>query len=141
MWAANKTEKGFRNGQAFVRVDYKNDTNDFLEEVYTTSVIVAGWPDDIIQDKLTQLNAISLASISLGAPGAATVQPVKSQDEVDREQFRALLQDWQDKKRALEAATKAGVTTKLTQQDVSDAETAWKAAYKDDFARYLEGLF
>lgn len=63
-----------------------------------------------------------------------------TQEQQAQQNFLTLLNDWRSKRDELDSATKAGVATKLTPQDVATAQDAWKQVYIDAYAPFLKGL-
>lgn len=53
--------------------------------------------------------------------------------------FLVLFNDWDTKKREFDAATTGKVPTKLTQQDVDSALSAWKAQYIEPYWKFIAG--
>ena len=134
-WTANKVSKGISNGEVWVQVVYVEVGGEQATVVERTNIVTPDWPDAIIRSRLTQLNGIDLSLVELGAVKPSPVKLPPTQEEIDRAAFLALLRDWQKKKAELENGI-----GKTTQQDVDDAVTAWKTAYKDEYAPFLVGV-
>ena len=137
-WTAEKKGKGVSSGLIYVTVEYVNDSPvDSFFETYNVRSIRPDWPDAAIRARLDELESIDLDQIKLGAPAAATppVEHTPTQDELDQKAFIALAEDWRIKKAAL------NVSKELTQQDVDAAYDALKAAFKEEYAALVVGLF
>lgn len=78
---------------------------------------------------------ITLGERTVSAPVVRPPAP-KSLDDLDREAFAGLVREY----RSLAAAVKAGVG-KTTQADVDGKVAEIKAAYKDEYAPMLVGVF
>lgn len=138
-WTAKKQKAGVTNGEVFVPVVYTADSGEVANESYRTRKVTPDWPDALIRARLAELNTVDLSQLSEGDPKPAPVEvkPVPTQDELDQQNFLALLNDWKQK----DAALKSGASKTATQQVVDDAYAAWKAVYKDEYAPFIVGLF
>lgn len=94
IWSATKTDKGISNGQIYIKTlyllkDNKDNILDKFEESYLTKSVSGDWPDNIINDRLEQLNNLDISTIPLGVPEPTPVdQPDQpTQDELDRRAF------------------------------------------------------
>ena len=136
-WIGKKVNKVFDGGIVAVTVRYSDGMDSFVE-VYRDTVIRADWPDGQIRDREAQLNAVDLTAIKLGArDDAPVIVPVPpTQDELDKAEFLVLV----DSFRRVQSEVKAGVG-KSTQADLDALVIQIKAAYKDEYAPFLVGLF
>ena len=134
-WTALKIDKTISNGEICVQVTYTSDSGDVAYESYRTREIRPDWPDSIIRARLSELIAIDLSLIELGSVKPQPIIPPPTQDELDLAEFLGLLNDYQRKREEL----KNGVG-RSTQADVDDALAAWKAKYREQYARYLSGI-
>lgn len=131
-WTADKAAYGFSSGLVWARVVYANGTLTF-EETYRTRTIAAGWPDSVVRERVDELNSLDLSVLKTGPPDPkpVVVAVPPTQDEIDLQNWLVLYRDWQDKNAIL------GVSKTVTQQQVDAALAAWKAAFKDQYARFL----
>lgn len=95
---------------------------------------------DLNRQILALVDSRAAAGITVGArtvdvPAPRREEP-KSQDDLDREAFAAKVREY----RGLAAAVKAGVG-KTTQDDVDAKVAEIKAAYRDEYAPMLVGVF
>lgn len=80
-------------------------------------------------------SGITVGARTVEAPAPRREEP-KSMDDLDREAFAGLVREY----RSLAASVKAGVG-KTTQADVDGKVAEIKAAYKDEYAPMLVGVF
>ena len=134
-WIALKTDKLLTNGEICVPVTYTSDSGETSYESYRTRVMSPDWPDSLIRARLIELNAIDLSLVELGSVKPPPIIPSPTQDELDLTEFVALMDDYRRKQIEVKAAV-----GRSTQADVDDALVAWKAKYREQYARYLSGL-
>lgn len=140
MWTASLSEKRRVGFQLRIAVIYTNGTENLkLEYTFDGNSDFDAFLKNRIKAQITSLEQID--DIAENYAVGPIALPVPTPDEVAKQAFIVLLNDWKAKKLELEAATKGGVTTKLTQADVDAALSAWKAVYKDDYAPFIVGLF
>lgn len=91
-WTATKTAKGISRGEYWVQVRYTEPNESTVEDVFRTRILAPDWPDAEVRQRLTQLNALDLTLVDMGAvkskPSDPT-PPAPSQNEIDEAQFRA----------------------------------------------------
>ena len=134
-WTALKTDKAIINGEIYVSVTYTADSGEVANDSYRTRLLHPDWPDSPIRARLIELNAIDLSLIELGSVKAPPIIPSPTQDELDLAEFVGLLDDYKRKQAEVKAAV-----GRSTQVDVDDALAAWKAKYREQYARYLSGI-
>lgn len=91
-WNATKVEKGFTQGRIIVTVRYSNDANqETFDETYSTLSVVGIWPDDLIKERVSQLNVADVSGIGLGGSLKTQTPPVDppppTQAQLDQAQF------------------------------------------------------
>lgn len=123
-------------------VIYTNGAESITQEYRFDGSDISGQLQAQVKAQLAKLTAIdsAVATFKLG-PITIAPDPVPTQDQIDQQGFLILLKDWQTKKAIVEEAAKTGLSTKVTQQDVDSALSAWKAVYKDTYAPFIVGLF
>ena len=138
MWTAAKTAKQISNGEICVSVKFTNTVTgeSFDPGPYRHTAPPDRWPDDLINARLDQLNALNLDAIALGAPSAKPDAPAPTQDELDRAAFIDLCHQYREA--LAEVVTGVG---KSTQADVDALRDAIKTTYKDEYASLIVGLF
>ena len=138
-WTGVKAKKFLERGQVSVQVQF-TDGKDSFEEVYRTTAVTADWPDSLIRAREKQLDALAIDfdKVTLGARDEAPVVVVKppTQDQIDLETFTTTLNAY----RTLKAVSDSGVV-KVDAADLDAALVAMKTAYKEEYAKFLAGVF
>ena len=139
-WTAEKLSKQVVGGEVYVYVRFTDSmTGEVLTPgAYRHTAPPAGWPDNLINARLDELNSLEAkaAAIALGLPAAPPAAKTPTQDELDRAAFLDLCSSY----RLAQSELNAGVG-KTTQADVDAAIVAIKSAYKDEYAPFIVGLF
>lgn len=131
-YSASKVDKIVRDGQAHVSVVYSAQGQASITETYRTATIYSGWPDDIINNRLDELNGLDISQIALGPPAARKQPDPPTQDQLDLQAFQLATQNYLTIYATVNGAAASKISTKLTQQDVLDAYSAWKQTVLSD---------